>query len=309
MRAKKVRVRQQSRESKERSVLATETRVASPSLGADLSLPNQEILGSEDVTFNQIFSYASFMWDECSPPLSPGWNSIDCGSSSQELIPWSDASLSVPLMSAADLNSTLSSEIVKEKPQTCSPVGSARLACGWSESQLAEYFSRSSAPPILATVETSARWLWMRKELTSMTSTSRMVRSGVIAFVALELELTGSLEPASHSQYYQSAKQRLGDCLKEISKDRKIIISQLRNILAVLFLLSYIDLLTKDVSKAHANLRDGFNALQMVDVDSLGVTGETFSSIYLRHESHVSVRKANALVAASVGCSGCKCWR
>ena len=276
MRAKKVRVRQQSRESKQ-PALATETRVASPSSGTDLPLSNQEVLSSEDVTFNQIFNYASFMWDECSPSLSPGWNSIDYGSS-QELIPWSDTSLSVPLISASDLNSAMSSEALKEKSQICSPVGPTRLACGWSESQLAEYFARSSAPPILATVETSARWLWMRKELTSMTSTSRMVRSGVIAFVALELELTGSLEPASHSQYYQSAKQRLGDCLKEISKDRKIIISQLRNILAVLFLLSYIDLLTKDVSKAHANLRDGFNALQMVDVDSLGVTGETSKS-------------------------------
>jgi hypothetical protein len=162
-----------------------------------------------------------------------------------------------------------------------SPMGSSHVAMGWSESQLADYFARSAAPPILATVETSSRWLWMRKELTSMTSSSRMVKYGVIAFVALELESSGTLEPSTYTQYYQTAKAKLQECLKEICQDRKIILSQLRHILAVLFLLSYIDLLTKDVSNAHANLREGFNTLQMVEMESLSVTGNELSQSQL----------------------------
>lgn len=106
-----------------------------------------------------------------------------------------------------------------------------------------------------------------------MTSSSRMVKYGVIAFVALELESSGTLEPSTYIQYYKTAKDKLQDCLRDICQDRKILLSQLRHILAVLFLLSYIDLLTKDVSNAHANLREGFNALQMVEMESLSVTG------------------------------------
>ncbi|KAJ5267039.1 hypothetical protein N7478_009847 [Penicillium angulare] len=231
--------------------------------------PSQEDTADDNVSFSRMFNYASFMWDKHG---SPSWGTLDL-SPSQDLIPWSDAShsaLSQPKLPYTNL--TLSTTTLSEVPQVVSPSGSTHLPFGWSEPQLAEYFARSAAPPILATVETSAHWLWMRKELTSMTLSSRMVKSGVMAFVAMELESVGSLEPASHTKYYHAAKEELEDSLSKINQDCRISTSQLRQILAVLFLLSYIDLLTMDVSKAHANLREGFNALQMVDIGSLGVT-------------------------------------
>ncbi|CEJ58570.1 Putative DEHA2G13156p [Penicillium brasilianum] len=240
---------------------------------SDEALQAPDALVDDDFSFNRMFSYASFMWDDSSPTdLSPGWDTFDL-TSSQELVPWSDASLSIPTsIPSTCTNPMANTEALLDRQGRFSSITSPTIAIGWSETQLAEYFARSAAPPILATVETSARWFWMRKQLTSMTSTSRMVKFGVIAFVALELESAGTLEPSTYTQYYRTAKERLEECLKDISRDRKIISSQLRHILAVLFLLSYVDLLTKDVSKAHANLREGFHALEMVEIDSLSVT-------------------------------------
>lgn len=236
--------------------------------------PLQE--SADDSAFNKIFNYASFMWDDLSSNLSPNWDTVDMNTS-EDLMTWPEMSLpiSAPLRMPLSSSSTSTGSLVERRSKNNieSPTLSARFSIGWSESQLADYFAHSAAPPILATVETSARWLWMRRELTSMASTSEMVKFGVIAFVALELERACALEPATYSRYYRTAKERLVQNLEEINNDKSILVSQLRPILAVLFLLSYIDLLTKDVSNVHANLRHGFNALQMVDIESLGVTG------------------------------------
>jgi hypothetical protein len=283
VRTKKVRQRLQQKPRQQQQLqtelpaqpdIATENAEATVPSTLDGTLQAPDALSDDDPSFNRMFSYASFMWDDSSPTgLSPGWDTLDL-TSSQGLMPWSDTSLSIPTsIPITYANPMVNTEGLLDRQQKFSTITSPTVAIGWSETQLADYFARSAAPPILATVETSARWFWMRKQLTSMTSTSRMVKFGVIAFVALELESAGTLEPATYTQYYRTAKERLEECLKDISRDRKILSSQLRHILAVLFLLSYIDLLTKDVSKAHANLREGFHALEMVDIESLSVTG------------------------------------
>lgn len=180
-----------------------------------------------------------------------------------------------PTLRPINLNNSSDDTTVNEKvrPGVSPSLMPSLPPIGWSESQLVEYFARSAAPPILANVETNARWSWIRKEFISMTLTSRMVKSGVSAFVALELESPWSLEPTAYTQYYRNAKEKLRDCLKEINEKQKILTVQFRHVLTVTFLLSYIDLLTKEVSNAHANLRACFIALQIVDIESLGVTG------------------------------------
>ena len=106
-----------------------------------------------------------------------------------------------------------------------SPTGSSCPLIGWSESQLAEYFARLASPPILATVETSARCFRIRKELIWMASSSHMVNFGVIAFVALELESSGSLEPATYTQYSRIAKTILEDFLKKESRSDRVLVA------------------------------------------------------------------------------------
>lgn len=238
---------------------------------------HEDSLPRDDSTFNRTFKYASFMWDDYSSNPSPSWDPLN-NSPSQELALWSDISFigTTPVSFRSTDSMTNDASVIyrQAKFNLSSPTISTRVAIGWSETQLADYFAHSAAPPILETVETSARWCWMRKQLISMTSTSPMVKSGVIAFVALELGAAGTLEPATYTEHYRNAKDGLQECLREINHDHKMTLSQLRHILAVLFLLSYIDLLTKDVSNAHANLREGFNALQMVEIENLCVTGE-----------------------------------
>lgn len=284
VRTKKVRQRLQQRPQQQQQLqtelpaqpeLATENAEATVPSTSDGTLQAPDALSDDDdPSFNRMFSYASFMWDDSSPTgLSPGWDTLEL-TSSQDLMPWSDTSLPIPTSVPITYSDPMANtEALLDRERKFTTITSPTIAIGWSETQLADYFARSAAPPILATVETSARWFWMRKQLTSMTSTSRMVKFGVIAFVALELESAGTLEPATYTKYYCTAKERLEECLKDIGRDRNILSSQLRHILAVLFLLSYIDLLTKDVSKAHANLREGFHALEMVDIDSISVTG------------------------------------
>lgn len=99
--------------------------------------------------------------------------------SSQEPLPWPDTSLSIPTsFSITHSNPMVSTKGLLDRQPRFSTITSPTIAIGWSETQLAEYFARSAASPILATIETSARWFWMRKQLTSMTSTSRMVTYG-----------------------------------------------------------------------------------------------------------------------------------
>ncbi|GLI72640.1 hypothetical protein PoHVEF18_000821 [Penicillium ochrochloron] len=215
--------------------LATGNAEATVPSTSDGTLQAPDALSDDDPSFNRMFSYASFMWDDSSPTgLSPGWDTLDL-TSSQDLMPWSDTSLSIPITYSNPMANT--EALVERQQQRFTTITSPTIAIGWSETQLADYFARSAAPPILATVETSARWFWMRKQLTSMTSTSRMVKFGVIAFVALELESAGTLEPATYTQYYRTAKERLEDCLKDISRDHKILSSQLRRLLSWLRLL------------------------------------------------------------------------
>ncbi|KAJ5620395.1 hypothetical protein N7510_004379 [Penicillium lagena] len=279
---KKVRTHRHIRDQPESGRNKEKVNITTSSPAPDTTpTPLQE--SADDSAFNKIFNYASFMWDDLSSNLSPNWDTVDMNTS-EDLASWPEMSLPIPAPLGPPLsNSATSTGALVErrsKNNLESSTLSARFSIGWSESQLADYFAHSAAPPILATVETSARWLWMRKELTSMTSSSEMVKFGVIAFVALELESACALEPATYSRYYRTAKERLAENLEKINNDKSLLVSQLRPILAVLFLLSYIDLLTKDVSNVHANLRHGFNALQMVDIESLGVTGISPSKMY-----------------------------
>ncbi|GAM36072.1 C6 finger domain protein [Talaromyces pinophilus] len=141
-----------------------------------------------------------------------------------------------------------------------------------SESELSEYFARSTAPPILAPLETSSRWSRMRKMLIYMCKKSEMVKNAVMAFAALQLESPRSGSRTIHTQYYTISRDMLTQVLAEVSMDQKRLTIELRHILATVFLLTYIDLLDDDVFKAHGNLRDAFNVIQRVRNENLSLT-------------------------------------
>jgi hypothetical protein len=172
-----------------------------------------------DLDVNEVFDYASFMWNgadiDGSLPQAiartglnqtPGGEDNDSLRSPTELMTWPSPS-SLPL----------------------------------SESELLDLFSRSNAPPILLTAESSLRWSTIRKLFTSMTSTSAMVRHAVLAFSSLRQAGIGKHDTQSRLYY-----DKLKNALSEMLEGRKQVAENHDNThvtyaLATLFVLVYID--------------------------------------------------------------------
>lgn len=100
-----------------------------------------------------------------------------------------------------------------------------------------------------------------------------MVKNAVMAFAALQTHSPSNQHPTIYTKYYNASREKLIEVLAEIRKDPRVMDAELKHILAVVFLLTYIDLLADDVFKAHANLREAYDALQLVKSGTLGITG------------------------------------
>lgn len=233
----------------------------------------QQIIPEAD--FNEIFNYASFLWDNDSPTIS-----FPTGSSPLDSLstPHDQLQLPMPIAVSEAMKRTASAVVppLFMSDRWVSDNGNfipAASGVNVSESELSDYFARSTAPPILAPLETSSRWSRMRKMLIYMCKKSEMVKNAVMAFAALQLESPRSGSRTIHTQYYALSRDMLTQILAEVSMDQKRLTVELRHILATVFLLTYIDLLDDDVFKAHGNLRDAFHVIQCVRNENLSLTG------------------------------------
>lgn len=237
--------------------------------------PHQQQQIIPEADFNEIFNYASFLWDNDSPTIS-----FPTGSSPLDRLstPHDQIQLAMPLAVSDTMERTssavvppfaLSDRWVSDNGNFTPTVSSVNV----SESELSDYFARSTAPPILAPLETSSRWSRMRKMLIYMCKKSEMVKNAVMAFAALQFESPRSGSRTIHTQYYTISRDMLTQVLAEVSMDQKRLTLELRHILATVFLLTYIDLLDDDVFKAHGNLRDAFHVIQRVRSENLSLTG------------------------------------
>jgi hypothetical protein len=220
--------------------------------------------------FDEVFSYASFMWDDPSPTLSTGWHS-GFSNPSTDPLSFDESYLSTPSILDVPKGTYSSETCIVGESTPSSTVFQSSMAS--DESRLASYFAQSKAPPILA-LETTSRWSWMRKTLMSMSTKSSMVKQAIMTFAAFQMESSSqSSKPHQYLRYYASSKEQLKEILGTIRQDQMVLGVEMKHLLAVMFLLTYIDLLAEDVSEAHANLRESFATLQLVNTDSLGVTG------------------------------------
>jgi hypothetical protein len=233
----------------------------------------QQIIPEAD--FNEIFNYASFLWDNDSPTIS-----FPTGSSPLDSLstPHDQLQLAMPLAFSETMKRTASTVVppLFMSDRWASDNGSfmpAASGINVTESELSDFFARSTAPPILAPLETSSRWSRMRKMLIYMCKKSEMVKNAVMAFAALQFESPRSGSRTIHAQYYTLSRDMLTKVLAEVSMDQKLLTVELRHILATVFLLTYIDLLDDDVFKAHGNLRDAFHVIQRVRSENLSLTG------------------------------------
>ncbi|KAF2031747.1 hypothetical protein EK21DRAFT_110643 [Setomelanomma holmii] len=127
-------------------------------------------------------------------------------------------------------------------------------------------FLQMLMPPILTPVETGQEW------------------SAIMAFAAMQMQrsgLRGAVMKTDWRPLYDSAARFLSSALprkrhEQQSEGQK---TALKHILASLFLLTYTDLLTETLPRAHANLREAYIIIQSVhDKSSFSVPGRRLIS-------------------------------
>ncbi|KAF3005882.1 hypothetical protein E8E13_009290 [Curvularia kusanoi] len=122
-------------------------------------------------------------------------------------------------------------------------------------------------PPILTPVEIGPKWASTRAFFGAMAAEAPVVRSAIMAFAAMQMQRSGLGGEAMKTDWrpiYDTAARHLSAAL---AKRRKAEGSEtprsgLKHILASLFLLTYTDLLTETLPRAHANLREAYMLVQ-----------------------------------------------
>ncbi|EAT89057.1 hypothetical protein SNOG_03852 [Parastagonospora nodorum SN15] len=144
------------------------------------------------------------------------------------------------------------------------------------EDFLLNTFLQMLMPPILATTEIGPKWATTRAFFNAMAAESLVVRSAIMAFTAMQMQRSGLGGDAMKTDWrplYDSAARNLSSALaskrKEEGKDGMKI--PLKFFLASLFLLTYTDLLTETLPRAHANLREAYTLIQNVDKTSFSI--------------------------------------
>ncbi|RDL33018.1 uncharacterized protein BP5553_08457 [Venustampulla echinocandica] len=251
---------------------------------------------TNDNSFNDIFNYASFMWD---PNLQEhmiqpkGWrplgvpemeidhgNSIEWpsmeGSNSMLVSPFSSTRQDIP----TNWNSTAENHISPSNSAGANIDSSAALMSldNAGEKELMDYFIRSVVPPIIAQVETQLKWSSMRQLFISMSATSPMVRYAVLAFSELLMRRERGVPP-QYEQYYQMGAAEVQRYSTGQSPGNDgMSATTFECVLATLFLLSYIDLLECGTRNAHAHLKQAYDVSSKADKSQFRVVGKRLVS-------------------------------
>jgi hypothetical protein len=119
-------------------------------------------------------------------------------------------------------------------------------ALPFAEPRGQEGLDMAAPPPILEMVENGPRWASAKALLSSMATTSFMVRDSVMAFVALQLERSESRSRAvDYRPFYKRAASELAKKTADPENGMPVIRGDdLKHILTTIFLLSYIDVST-----------------------------------------------------------------
>ncbi|KAL2061687.1 hypothetical protein VTL71DRAFT_7064 [Oculimacula yallundae] len=253
-------------------------------------LPNM-IGPPNDNSFNDIFSYASFMWDptiEDNMIQASGWQGDGFSDSDEQNIERSSleegntfsASYSserqhLPLEWSNSPRDHMAPSHVPKLNLDSRALISFNQA---SEKRLMEYFTRAVVPPIIAQVETELKWSSMRLLLISMAKDSSMVQYAILAFSELLMGREHSVVP-QYQQYYQKAEAEVQRYVSEMSPGTNdVSAATLEYVLATLFFLSYMDLLEGGISNAHAHLKHAYDVFRKVDKSQFRMVGKRLVS-------------------------------
>ncbi|KAL1870789.1 hypothetical protein VTK73DRAFT_2513 [Phialemonium thermophilum] len=237
---------------------------------------------------NQIFDYASFMWDagdvwqQVSPgigqPMTLGQVVHDGGQFPRP----DDASRDGMLLSSTSATMTIPDHVVVQEetsePSTVPDTTnlSEQLQNPAENHRLMDYFIHAVIPPILAEVETQKKWFAMRQVLVAMASASRMVRWAILAFSNLMLIRRAGPWLASQQNHYENAMSELAKATDEGHADLSEPGPQRENLLATLFFLSYVDILEGRMDPAHMHLKRAYGIFQRGEKAKFGAVERQF---------------------------------
>ncbi|OTA63713.1 hypothetical protein K449DRAFT_405167 [Hypoxylon sp. EC38] len=197
--------------------------------------PTQPTISSTQESFDDVFNYASFMWDGSDIWKPPSWGNQDLST----------------------VDRTVPNAIVDHVIPFSIPSG---------DRVLLDYFVQSVVPPIIAQVETQSKWASMRQTLTSMSQSSPMLRHAMLTFSSLLLSRQSEVLADSTQRHYA---QTVAELAKQTEAPQT---TQHGNesvnraaMLATFFFLSYVDLLEGRNELLHANLKKAFDIYQSSD--------------------------------------------
>ncbi|CAO2649195.1 Nn.00g101440.m01.CDS01 [Neocucurbitaria sp. VM-36] len=153
-------------------------------------------------------------------------------------------------------------------PASTSPFSAENAPNGHvDEEMLLNTFLQMLMPPILTPVEIGPKWASTRAFFGTMAAESSIVRSAIMAFAAMQMQrsgLGGDVMKTDWRPLYDNAARQLSGALAKKRKNEENENSNigLKHILASFFLLTYTDLLTETLPRAHANLREAYTLIQ-----------------------------------------------
>ncbi|KAH9223930.1 fungal-specific transcription factor domain-containing protein [Leptodontidium sp. 2 PMI_412] len=242
------------------------------------ALPNMTSSGysANDNSFNDIFNYASFMWDptvEDNLMQASGWRGQGFSDLDGQHIERN--SIHLPPDWSTSPTDHMPSFQIPEPDLNSRPLVAFNQS---GEKELMEYFTRTVVPPIIAQVETELKWSSMRQLLISMATASPMVRYAILAFSELLMGRERSVVP-QYQQYYQKAAAEVQRYVSGMSPgSESISAATLEYVLATLFFLSYIDLLEGGIGNAHAHLKHAYDVFCKADKSQFRMVGKRLVS-------------------------------
>ncbi|CAN9363382.1 unnamed protein product [Alternaria alternata] len=150
-------------------------------------------------------------------------------------------------------------------PASTSPFSTEDAPNGPNEDYLLHTFLQMLMPPILTPVEIGPKWASTRAFFATLAAESPIVKSAIIAFAAMQMQRSGlgnDVAKADWRPLYEIATRQVSS---RLAKTRVVEDSNLRHMLAALFLLTYTDLLTEMLPRAHANLREAYMLIKGAD--------------------------------------------
>ncbi|KAH8726228.1 fungal-specific transcription factor domain-containing protein [Phaeosphaeriaceae sp. PMI808] len=271
------------------NTIQTSTSVTNASLQApshhQVFNPSISSLDSLGMGSNTFFDFSGPLsigtWDEAmllSPNSWPSDPSIPGNISQMEVVPQPIYQLplghqsSGPLAEATPMH--INAQSFAERgprqpdPTSTSPFSAENAPNGnIDEDFLINTFLQMLMPPILTPVEIGPKWASTRAFFGSMAADSLIVKSAIMAFAAMQMQrsgLGGDTMKTDWRPLYDQAARLLSNALAKQRKDQDGDTSKkaLKYTLASLFLLTYTDLLTETLPRAHANLREAYSLIQ-----------------------------------------------